>query len=177
MQGHSEEKAEESEVPFFPNVLLAEVTLAVAVMGLLVIFVSLFPMKLGIRFVPTNPPTILEPEWYFMGVYQILKTQGLQPIFGVIVMAALGIFLVVVPFIDRGSERRPLRRPLFVAIAFLVATEFFGLTIYGYLSPGQAGSFSNPAFTTALLATNITAALLVALVLLASRRLTGGLTK
>jgi hypothetical protein len=30
---------------------------------------------------------------------------------------------------------------LLVAVAFFVAAEFFGLTVFGYLSPGQAGSF------------------------------------
>jgi quinol-cytochrome oxidoreductase complex cytochrome b subunit len=113
LQDHYEGQTEESdsEVPFFPNVLLVEVSLAIAVIGLLAIFVSLFTLKLGEKFDPANPPTILEPEWYFMGVYQFLKTQSVEPLYGILLLAALGIFLILVPFIDRGSERRRLRRP------------------------------------------------------------------
>ena len=146
-------------------------SLAFAVIGLLAIFVALFPLQLGKKFDPLHPPAILEPEWYFMGVYQFLKTQGVQPLYGVLILACLGIFLLAVPFIDRGSERRPLRRPMFAAVAFVVAAEFLGLTIYGYLSPGQVGSFTDPGFTTAFLVTNMAAAVLVFLVLYANRRI------
>jgi quinol-cytochrome oxidoreductase complex cytochrome b subunit len=146
-------------------------SLAFAVIGLLAIFVALFPLQLGKKFDPLHPPAILEPEWYFMGVYQFLKTQGVQPLYGVLILACLGVFLLAVPFIDRGSERRPLRRPMFAAVAFVVAAEFLGLTIYGYLSPGQVGSFTDPGFTTAFLVTNMAAAVLVFLVLYANRRI------
>jgi ubiquinol-cytochrome c reductase cytochrome b subunit len=168
LQDPSEEEPE--NVPFFPNVLLAEMSLAFAAIGLLTIFVALFPLTLGAKFDPIHPPTILEPEWYFMGVYQLLKTQEVQPIYAVALLACLGIFMVAVPFIDRGSERHPLRRPMFVAFAFFVAAEFFGLTIYGYLSPGQVGSFASPEFTDAFLMTNMVAILLASLVLYAHWR-------
>lgn len=170
MQSHSEKEQLEEEVPFFPNVLLAEMSLAFAVIGMLTVFVGLFPLRLGDKFDPTHPPTILEPEWYFMGVYQFLKTQGVQPLYGVLLLAGLGVFMLVVPFIDHGSERRPLMRPLFVAVAFFVATEFLGLTIFGYLSPGQVGSFVDANYTRAFLATNTIVLILVTLVLYANRR-------
>src|SRR5208337_2614526 len=95
LPNHSEDEKDEGihEVPFFPNVLLSEMTLAIAVIGLLAISVSLFPLKLGEKFNPINPPTILEPEWYFMGVYQFLKTESVQPLHGIILMAALGVFM------------------------------------------------------------------------------------
>jgi quinol-cytochrome oxidoreductase complex cytochrome b subunit len=169
----SEKQEPGQDVPFFPNVLLAEVSLAFAVIGLLVIFAGLYPLRLGEKFDPTHPPAILEPEWYFMGVYQILKTQGVQPVYGVLLLAGLGIFMVAVPFVDRGSERHPLRRPLFVAVAFFVAVEFLGLTVFGYLSPGRVGSFSDASYTVAFLATNIIAVVSVFLVLYTNRRVKG----
>jgi quinol-cytochrome oxidoreductase complex cytochrome b subunit len=175
LQNRSEDDEKDFEgVPFFPNVLLAEMSLAIAVIGLLVIFVSLFPLKLGEKFDPTNPPTILEPEWYFMGIYQFLKTQNVEPLYGIILMAGLGIFTVLVPFIDRGSERRPIMRPAFTAVAFFVAAEFFGLTIFGYMSPGEVGTFSNVGFTTAFLATNLLALGLVVLVYAVHRTVAKG---
>ena len=170
MRNPSEEKESEEDIPFFPNVLLAEMSLAFAVIGLLLAFVSLFPLGLGVRFDPTHPPVILEPEWYFMGVYQILKTQGVHPLYGVLLLAGLATLVLSVPFIDRGSERHPLKRPFFVAMAFIVADEFLGLTIFGYLSPGQVGSFADLRFTVAFLTTNAIAAVLVCFVLYVNRR-------
>jgi quinol-cytochrome oxidoreductase complex cytochrome b subunit len=179
LPNHSEDGKDECirEVPFFPNVLLSEMTLAIAVIGLLAISVSLFPLKLGEKFNPTTPPTLLEPEWYFMGVYQFLKTQNVQPLHGIMLMAALGIFMILVPFIDRSPERWPLRRPIFTAIAFFAIIEFLSLTIYGYLSPGQVGSFSNSQFTIAFLTANLLALGLVVLVFAVNRRIMRGVRK
>jgi len=165
---HSEDK--EEKVRFFPNVLLAEASLAIAVIGLMSIFVSLFPLKLGQKFDPTNPPTIIEPEWYFMGVYQFLKTQSVQPLYAIVLMGGLAVFMVLIPFIDRGEERRPLKRPFFTAVALFALAEFLGLTTFGYLSPGQVGSFASTAFTTAFTLTNSVAIVLVLLVFAFSRK-------
>ena len=162
------------KVSFFPNVLLSEMALAIAVIGLLAVFVSLFPLRLGEKFNPANPPTVLEPEWYFMGVYQFLKTQNVQPVHGVMLMVAFGIFMVLVPFIDRSVERRPLRRPVFTALAFFAIVEFLALTIYGYLSPGQAGSFSNSNFTVAFVMVNLVALVLIVVVFAVNRRIVRG---
>ncbi len=169
---HSENKVESSEhdVPFFPNVLLAELTLAIAVVGLLTIFVSLFPLKLGDKFDPMNPPTILEPEWYFMGFYQFLKTQGVEPVHGIVLMAGIGVFIILIPFLDRGAERHPIRRPVFTAAALVMIVEFLALTFYGYMSPAQVGSFSNFQFVIAFGATTLTVLVLILLVFASYRR-------
>jgi len=150
-QAHSDDpQSSTDEIPFFPNHLLSEIALAFAILGLIVIFSSLFPVKLAEKYDPLNPPQILEPEWYFMGVYQFLKTQGVQPIHGVVLLSVLGILLILVPFIDRGTGRAPRDRPLMMAAAFVVALQFLILTWYGYATPGQVASLSNPAYVTLL---------------------------
>ncbi len=175
MRDHSEHtEANDDELSFFPNVLLVEFTLAVAVIGLLTIFVSLFPLKLGEKFDLTNPPTVLEPEWYFMAMYQFLKTENVQPLHGIILSVILGFFLILVPFLDRGSERRPLRRPMFTAIALILIAEFLAMTIYGYVTPGQVAALSESGFMIVFLATNLVALGLVFLVLMAHRRTVRG---
>jgi quinol-cytochrome oxidoreductase complex cytochrome b subunit len=154
-QAHSDDShSSEDEIPFFPNHLLSEIALAFAILGLIVIFASLFPAKLAEKYDPLNPPQILEPEWYFMGVYQFLKTQGVQPVHGVALLSLLGIVLILVPFIDRGSQRAPRDRPLTMAAAFVVALQFLVLTIYGYATPGQVAAFSDPKVITLLIVVN-----------------------
>lgn len=144
-QVHSDSShSSEEEIPFFPNHLLSEIALAFALLGLIVIFASLFPTKLAEKYDPLNPPQILEPEWYFMGVYQFLKTQGVEPVHGVALLSILAILLVLVPFIDRGAGRAPKDRPLMMAAVFVVAFQFLFLTAYGYATPGQVAMFSDP---------------------------------
>lgn len=154
-QAHSDDsRSSLDEIPFFPNHLLSEIALAFAILGLIVIFASLFPVKLAQKYDPLNPPQILEPEWYFMGVYQFLKTQGVQPVYGVALLSVLGILLILVPFIDRGTGRAPRDRPLMMAAAFVVALQFLVLTWYGYATPGQVANLSDPGFLTLLVVVN-----------------------
>jgi len=153
------------------EILLGEINVAPVVIGLLFILVSLFPLKLGESFNPMNPPTILEPEWYFMGMYQLLKTQSVEPLYGMLLATGLGLFLAGVPFLDRNPERRALGRPAIAAIGTFVIIEFLALTIYAYLSPGQVGTFSDSNFTMAFILTNAIAICAIAIVFAVNRRL------
>lgn len=154
-QAHSESSNSSSdEIPFFPNHLLSEIALAFAILGLIMVFASLFPVRLAEKYDPLNPPQILEPEWYFMGVYQFLKTQGVEPVHAVVLLSVLGILLILVPFIDRSTQRAPKDRPLMMAAAFVVALQFLVLTAYGYATPGQVAVFSDPTFLGLLLVIN-----------------------
>jgi quinol-cytochrome oxidoreductase complex cytochrome b subunit len=145
-------------------------SLAIVVIGCLAIFVSLFPLGLGRKFDPLNPPSLLEPEWYFMGFYQFLKTENVEPFWGVILMAALGTFVVLTPFLDRSPERRPMRRPVFAAAALIIIVEFVALTVYGYLTPGHVASFSEIGFAGVFIGTNAIAVGLAFFVFLVGRR-------
>jgi len=162
-QAHSDSQSSSYEIPFFPNHLLSEIALAFAILGLIVVFSSLFPVKLAEKYDPLNPPQILEPEWYFMGVYQFLKTETVQPVHAVALLSLLGILLILVPFIDRSPQRAPRERPIMMAAAFVVTLQFLVLTAYGYATPGQVAAFSDPIFLGLLLVVNVTsvAALLV----------------
>jgi len=153
------------------EILLGEINVAPVVIGLLFILVSLFPLKLGESFNPMNPPTILEPEWYFMGMYQLLKTQSVEPFYCMLLASGLGLFLAGVPFLDRNPERRALGRPAITALGTFVIIEFLALTIYAYLSPGQVGTFSDSNFTLAFILTNAIAICAIAFVFAANRRL------
>ena len=153
------------------EILLSEINLAPIALGLLILLVSLFPLGIGAKFDPMNPPTILEPEWYFMGMYQFLKTQSVEPLYGMLLATGLGVFLAAVPFLDRNSERRALRRPIFTAVGIFAIVEFLSLTIYAYLSPGLIGTFSDINFTAAFALTNAIAFSLMAFVFALNRRM------
>jgi cytochrome b6-f complex subunit 4 len=155
-QAHSDSSraSTEDEISFFPNHLLSEIALAFAIIGLIVMLASLLPAELGKKYDPLNPAQVLEPEWYFMGIYQFLKTQGVQPIHAVALLSVLGILLVLVPFVDRGTRRAPRDRPLMMAAALVVALQFLVLTAYGYATPGQVAMFSNPTFLVVLFVVN-----------------------
>lgn len=76
------------------------------------------------------------PEWYFLNLFQLLwyLTGPFESllIFGLFGIGALVFTLV--PFIDRGRERLPQRRPVAMALAGIVVVGVLGLTVIGATS-------------------------------------------
>jgi ubiquinol-cytochrome c reductase cytochrome b subunit len=68
---------------------------------------------------PADPSSnfIARPEWYFLFLFQLLKYfEGpLQVVGTVIIPGAVATFLVVLPFLDRGEDRRFTKRLPFLA--------------------------------------------------------------
>src|SRR5439155_26713734 len=73
------------------------------------------------------------PEWYYVPVFQWLKYwPGGRALLGIVVIpAVLAVLFAALPFIDRGSERRPWRCPLSVGP---FATVLLGLVALGVQS-------------------------------------------
>jgi ubiquinol-cytochrome c reductase cytochrome b subunit len=61
---------------------------------------------------PTDASYIPRPEWYFLGLFQLLKYfPGKWEVVGAMVLPGLAAaFLILLPWIDRGPERDPRRR-------------------------------------------------------------------
>lgn len=123
-------------IPFFPDHFLTEYWVAFGVMALtfvIGVIGQLMPVGIGEPADPFNTPLHVKPEWYFLGLYQMLKfvpkTLGvLIPIIGV-------AFLFIWPFIDRKQEKSPARgrRIRFIAVAIFILA-YAALTIWGELS-------------------------------------------
>ena len=87
-------------------------------------------------FVPANPfqtPAHIKPEWYFLANYQTLKIFPSE-FLGLAVQGAAMTLLALLPFIDRGRERHPLKRPLFLCGAAGGIIAYLGLMIWGHYS-------------------------------------------
>ena len=87
-------------------------------------------------FFPANPfqtPAHIKPEWYFLANYQMLKIFP-NEFLGLLVQGAAVTFLAILPFIDRGPERHPLKRPLFVALTAAGIVLYIALIIWGHYS-------------------------------------------
>lgn len=83
---------------------------------------------------PTDANYIPRPEWYFLGLFQLLKYfPGKWEVVGAIVIpGVVAALLALLPWIDRGPERDPRRRPLVMALVAVGLLAVVGLTALGW---------------------------------------------
>lgn len=117
---------------FWPNFLLKEWLVgAVFLVGYLLLTVA-HPSPLERQADPTDTAYIPLPDWYFLFLYQLLKYEfasGPYNVIGAIIVPGLAFgALALAPFMDRGPERRPFKRPLPTGFMLLAIAAMFYLT-------------------------------------------------
>ena len=125
-------------IPFFPHYACKDVAVIAFFLAVLIAGVFFAPGLFipPTAFEPADPfttPLGIKPEWYFLWAYQTLKIFPSE-ILGLAVQAAAMTLLAVLPFLDRGRERRPGRRPAFIAVFILGVAVFIGLSVWGHFS-------------------------------------------
>ena len=119
-------------IPFFPDHMLKEGIIFFILLGVLVTLSVLIPFELGEKADPLKTPYAIKPEWYFLPMYHVLKF--FPKLTGIFVVSLMPIFMIVWPFLDRGKERRPSKRPLAVTIGVLVILSMIIFGVLGYLA-------------------------------------------
>jgi len=123
---------ERTHFPFFPDHVMTELVIALAVLIILVNLTILFPPTLGQMANPAETPTHIKPEWYFYPVFRWLKLVPLQVgIAGLIGGVALFVFW---PFVDAFIERRLGQRDLNVYIGLVAAVGALALILWELFS-------------------------------------------
>lgn len=96
---------------FFPWHVAKDTVMMAAVFASLVTVAILAPAPLDEIANPADSSYIPRPEWYFLSLFQLLKyfPGALEPVATQVIPGLVVGFLVLLPFIDRGAERHPLR--------------------------------------------------------------------
>ncbi len=129
-------------MPFMPNYLLRDIVGWLSALAVLGALAAYFPWELGVKADPFAPaPAGIRPEWYFMYMFQTLKylpakIGGLDgEVVGVLGFGLGGLFLFLVPFLDRRSLHGEKSR-LFFWIGVAIVAYIVILSILGYTAPG-----------------------------------------
>src|ERR1700676_3233256 len=135
---HPEQKAE----LFSPRQVLMDLSLtALLIIGLgLLCFFS--PIQLGPPANPADAQYIPRPEWYYLPIFQWLKYwHGSAAIVGVLVIpTVLVLAIIALPFLDRGIERCPWKRPAAMGAYAFVVFVLLGLGLRSqYLDRHDSG--------------------------------------
>ncbi|HEU4975081.1 MAG TPA: c-type cytochrome [Baekduia sp.] len=120
--------------PFFPYAVAKDSAMACIVM-LAIILMSIFlGAELGPKADPTTTTYTPRPEWYFFFLFELLrviKPPEFVPLATIGVPTICMILLFLLPFYDRGPERRPERRPVATLAGVFTIAAMAYLTYLG----------------------------------------------
>jgi menaquinol-cytochrome c reductase cytochrome b/c subunit len=117
--------------PFFPYAVAKDSIMAAIVLAIIIAMSIVLGAELGPKADPTTTTYVPRPEWYFFFLFELLrviKPAVLVPLATIGIPTICLIMLIALPFIDRGPERRPERRPI------ATLTGIFVICAMGYLT-------------------------------------------
>jgi menaquinol-cytochrome c reductase cytochrome b/c subunit len=127
--------AKDAGKPFFPYAVVKDLLIATLAIGIVIALAIWQRLDVGEPVNPASTDFVPRPEWYFFFLFELLRIfkgeNALTPVVmaTVVIPTILMVLLILTPFIDRGPERRPQRRPIaiFTAVAAIV---FLGYMTY-----------------------------------------------
>jgi len=120
--------------PFFPYAILKDSTMALIVVAVIMIMSLVLGAEQGPKADPTTTTYVPRPEWYFFFLFELLrviKPPALVPVATVGIPTICMVLLLLLPFYDRGAERRPERRPIATTAGIMVIIAMAYLTFLG----------------------------------------------
>lgn len=116
---------------FFYRTRRRRLNLSLFVVALVLVFMTWLSFdrltEMGRWANPNRTPLPILSDWYFLALYQLVKY--MPPLWAGIAPALLIGYGMVVPFLDRTKETRPLERPFFFVVGVLALAYFIGFTV------------------------------------------------
>src|SRR3954470_12363629 len=101
--------------PFFPYAITKDSAMMLIVFTVIAVMSIVLGAEQGPKADPTTTTYIPRPEWYFFFLFEVLrvlKPPYLVPVATIGIPTIAMVLLFLLPFYDRGAERRPERRPI-----------------------------------------------------------------
>jgi ubiquinol-cytochrome c reductase cytochrome b subunit len=120
--------------PFYPYQAFKDTVAMAVVFAILLTFVFTVKVPLDAIADPSDATYVPRPEWYFLSLFQLLKyfPGPLEPVATIVIPGLVVGGLLLLPFLDRRTDRHPLKRPLvtggFAVLGLSIATlTYLGL--------------------------------------------------
>ena len=120
--------------PFFPYAVAKDSLMACIVLLTIIVMSLVLGAELGPKADPTTTTYVPRPEWYFFFLFEVLrviKPAILTPLATIGIPTICMVLLLLLPFYDRGPERRPERRPIATTAGILTIAAMAYLTYLG----------------------------------------------
>jgi hypothetical protein len=127
--------------PTWPHEVVRNASITAFFVGMILFLSATLPPHIGPPANPSQTPAIILPDWYLYWSFGLLKLDPLNPAlsvlgeqklmadrtFGVLANIVVVGFIALVPFLNKGSARRPVEQPFWAAVG--VAGVVFAFTI------------------------------------------------
>lgn len=123
------------KIPFHPYFSLKDLLSLIIILIVFYLIIFLYPYFLGEpdNFIPTDPlrtPYHIQPEWYFLFAYAILRSVP-NKLGGVIALFSSLLILYILPFTAKPKIRSAIFYPLNQIMFWIFINSFFILTLLG----------------------------------------------
>ncbi len=131
-----------SPAAFYPAQAARDVTVVLVVLVMLAVFAWHGAPPLEGPADPTDATYIPRPEWYFLGLFQLLKYfPGRWEVVGAMgVPGLVAGFLALLPWIDRAPDRQPRNRRLVLTAVLIGLAGVVTLTALGWRDRPRSGA-------------------------------------
>ena len=120
------------ETKFFPTFVMRDAAVWAGGFAVLIAIVTVFPANLGPKVNPVLPaPAGIKPEWYFLFVFQTLRTFPEMVAMGALTLG--GVIWMLVPFLDRRSSRGE-KSTFFTLFGVAVIVYTIAMTVMAYVT-------------------------------------------
>lgn len=128
-------------VPFFPVQLFKDAVVVLGGMGLVTYLALSFPPALEAIADPSGTDFAPRPEWYFLGLYELLKIMpaGWEIVATMIVPGLVSIGMLFLPWLDRSPSRHPAHRQWVIVTGCVVVLMIGIMTLKGILETPPHG--------------------------------------
>ena len=127
--------------PTWPHETVRNLSIAAFFVGMIFFLSATMPPHIGEPANPSQTPAIILPDWYLYWSFGLLKLNPLNPelailggskimadrTYGVLANGVVVGAIAIVPFLNKGSARRPVEQPFWAAIGAFGVT--FALTL------------------------------------------------
>ena len=127
--------------PTWPHEVIRNLAITMFFSGVILLIAATVPPHLGAPANPSQTPEVILPDWYLYWSFGLLKLNPLNPgleilggdkiisdqLYGVLANVVVVSAVAVVPFLNKGSARRPVEQPFWAAIG--VGGFVFSITI------------------------------------------------
>ncbi|HEY6488633.1 MAG TPA: cytochrome b N-terminal domain-containing protein [Terracidiphilus sp.] len=119
---------------FYPRQLVMDMGAALLIIVALGLAAYFIPVRLGPEAVASDTTYIPRPEWYYVPIFEWLRILGgkWSLLGGIVLPGILAVVFAAIPFLDRGRERRPWRRPIVIGGFAMFALCYAALGAISY---------------------------------------------